>query len=159
MENKGNGILNVGDKTLIYHDRWLNAEDANGVIEAHYSSEIALATIDRDRWGSYRVDPGHEDGEIWTTPIRLPDKPCDIVINADDAAGINVEISDERFSLLEEFSSENAARPVDEGGLDCRMQWPKGNFAALCGKTVRLRINMQRKGSIDPHLYALYLRM
>ena len=155
---QGNGILNVDDKTLIYHGRWLNAEDANGVIEAHFSTEIALATLDRDRWGSYRIDPGHADGEVWSTPIRLPDKPCDIVINADDVAGVNIEIADERFSLLEGFSGNNAARPVGSGGLDCKMQWPKNNFAELGGQTVRLRINMQRQGTVDPHFYAAYLR-
>lgn len=157
--NQGNGILNVGDKTLIYHGRWLNGQNADGPVDGHYSSEIALATLDRDRWGSLRIDPGHADGEVWSTPIRLPDKPCDIVINADDVAGVNIEIADERFSLLEGFSGNNAARPVGSGGLDCKMQWPKNNFAELGGQTVRLRINMQRQGTVDPHFYALYLRM
>ena len=80
------------------------------------------------------------------------------MINADGAAGINVEIADERFSLLEEFSGENAARPADSGGLDCQVQWPKNNLAGLGGQTVRLRVNMVRQDTIDPHLYAVYLR-
>ena len=155
---QGNGILNVGDKTLIYHGRWMNAEDANGVIEEHYSAETALATLDRDRWGSLRIDPGHKDGEVWSAPIRLPDDACDVVINADCAAGIHIDIADERFSLLEGFSDENAGRAVASGGLDCEVQWPKGNLANLGGQTVRLRINMERKGDLDPHLYAVYVR-
>ena len=156
--HQGNGILNAGDKTLIYHSRLLNGQNAEGTVDGHYSGEIALATLDRDRWGSLRIDPGHADGEVWSTPIRLPDKPCDIVINADDVAGVNIEIADERFSLLEGFSGNNAARPVGSGGLDCKMQWPKNNFAELGGQTVRLRINMQRQGTVDPHFYAAYLR-
>jgi hypothetical protein len=155
---QGNGILNVDDKTLIYHGRWLNAEDANGVIEAHYSAEIGLATLDRDRWGSLRIDPGHQDAEVWSAPVRVPDQPCDVVLNCDGAQGINIEIADERFSLLQGLSAQNAARPVGSGGLDCQVQWPKKTFADLAGQTVRLRINMQRTDTIDPHLYAVYLR-
>ena len=81
------------------------------------------------------------------------------MINADGAAGMNIEIADERFSLLEGFSGENAARIVGDGGLDCGVRWPRKNFAELGGQTVRLRINMERKDDTDPHFYALYLRM
>ncbi len=156
---QGDGILNVGDKTLVYHGRWLNGADANGMVLEHYTGQIALATLDRDRWGSLRIDPGHKDGEVWSTPITLQDLSCDLVLNADGVAGITVEVADERFVLLEEYSGENAGTAKGSGGLDCAVQWPKNNFASLAGSTVRLRLNLERSDRIDPHLYAAYLRM
>ncbi len=48
---QANGILDVGDKTLIYHGRWRNAT-ATG---QDYYAEVALATLPRDRWGSLHL--------------------------------------------------------------------------------------------------------
>tara|TARA_B100000809_G_scaffold253459_1_gene289487 strand:- start:1817 stop:2233 length:417 start_codon:yes stop_codon:yes gene_type:complete len=93
-----------------------------------------------------------------------PDNTCvDVELVAEELnrfrAGISIEIADERFSLLEGFSAENAAQVIGAGGLDCKVQWPQNSFANLGGQTVRLRINMERTDNIDPHLYAVYLRM
>jgi len=101
---------------------------------------------------------GHGDGEVWSAPIRVPGQPCEVVLNADGVGGINVEIADGRFCLLEGFSAKNAAQSVGSGDLDCKVQWPKKTFSDLAGRTVRLRINLRRTDNIDPHLYAVYLR-
>ena len=61
---QGNGILNVGDETRIYHGRWRNVwQNAEDVV-THYHAEVALATLPRDRWGGLGLNPGVEEGTI-----------------------------------------------------------------------------------------------
>ena len=70
-------------------------------------------------------------------------------------AGISIEIANERFSLPEGFSAENAVQVIGAGGRDCNVRWPQNSFANLGGQTVHLRINMERTDNIDLHLCAL----
>ena len=154
----GNGILNVGDKTLIYHGRWRNAEYGE-----EYYAEVALATLPRDRWGALGLYPegsNHLDqprGWVWSAPVTLPEVGCQVSLNVDHAQLMSVEISDADFKLLPEYSGAASGIPKGEGGLDCPVEWPVGGLSALGGKTVRLRIHMKREGGADPKLYAVYL--
>ena len=50
------------------------------------------------------------------------------------------------------------ARSEAEGGLDCLVSWPGGDLADLAGSHVRLGIRLERRGGMDPRLYAVYLR-
>ena len=38
------------------------------------------------------------------------------------------------------------------------MRWPTENPSALSGKIVRLRVHLSRHESLEPRLYAVYLR-
>jgi hypothetical protein len=143
---QGNGILNVGNETRIYHGRWVNAVDIR-----NYHAEVALATLPRDRWGAQGLFPDAESGSLWTAPITLP---ADAVLraNVDGVAGVAVEIADARFSPLPGF-----AGTVSEDGLDVPVCWNGASLAQLAGKTIRFRVTFTRLGSLDPRLYALYL--
>ena len=157
----GNGILNVGDETRIYFGRWLNAEYGKGI-----SGEVALAVLPRDRWGALGLNPkdgAHtpaydNHGSIWSAPIRLPASGCRILLNADHARQMTVEISDEKFKLLPGYSGAKAGKSGQESGLDCAIDWSSGDLAALAGQTVRLKINLTKDSETAPRLFAVYLR-
>lgn len=151
---QGNGILNVGDQTLIYHGRWRNADEPS---PDNYC-EIALATLPRDRWGALGLNPGATEGAVWSAPIRLPAATTRILLNADGTQDMRVEIADDRFSLHEGYSGDNSGTASLPAGLDCPVTWPKGDLSKLAGKTIRLRISFDKKGKEQSRLYAVYLR-
>ncbi len=150
---QSSGILNVGDETRIYHGRWRNA-----MLGKNYWGEVALATLPRDRWGALGLYPKQTEGEVWTTPITLPKTGCQIVLNAEGANAMRVEIANDRFELFPEFSGDKSGASNEQGGLDCSVTWPEGDLDSLGGKTVRLRISMKRTDKSKPRLYAVYLR-
>jgi len=150
---QGNSILNVGEETRIYHGRWLNMKSTS-----EWYGEVALATLPRDRWGALGLFPDQSEGSIWTSPITLPADGCQIALNADDAAGMRIEIADERFNPLPPYSSANSGQVQMRQGFECPVKW-KGNLQSLAGNTVRLRIHFKRQEqSPNPRLYALYLK-
>lgn len=160
LAQSGNGILNVGDETRIYFGRWLNADYGQG-----YNGEVALATLPRDRWGAVGIFPdaahGGEkptQGFVWSAPIRLPAQGCQVLLNADHAGTMSVEVSDERFGLLPAYSGANAGRSTQASGLDCGVAWAKGDLSALGGRTVRFKINLHKTAAADPRLFAVTLR-
>ena len=116
---QGNGILNVGEETLIYHGRWANTADVRD-----YSGEVALATLPRDRWGALGLFPAAADGSVWTAPLTLP-KDAQIVLNADGTEGIRVEIADERFTLAAGIFRRAGRQPRRRGWprLSRRLAW------------------------------------
>lgn len=155
---QANGILNVGDETRIYHGRWRNA---NGKSEEddlkYYSGEVALATLPRDRWGAFGLDPDAQSGSITSALIEVPASGGKILLNADGTRAMRVELLDENFQPLAEFSGANAGVMEVEGGLDCPVHWPK-DIGLLRGKRVRLRIELTRVANSQPRLYAVGVR-
>ena len=126
---QANGMLNVGDETRIYHGRWRNADYGED-----YYCEVALATLPRDRWGALGLFPEQTEGTAWSAPVLLPEGGCQVILNADGAEAMWVEVSDERFVLLPEFSGEQSGRTTAEGGIECPVVWPRGNLQALGGQ-------------------------
>ena len=156
----GNGILNVGDETRIYFGRWRNADYETGDY-----AEVALATLPRDRWGSLGLYPGGLDhspkqstGAVWSAPVRLPKSGCSVVLNADHARRMSVEIADEKFKLISAYSGTRSGKPTLDSGLDCPVTWTEGDLAKLGGQTVRFKINFERHPDADSRLFAVYLR-
>jgi hypothetical protein len=156
----GNGILNVGDETRIYFGRWLNADYGEG-----YLGEVALATLPRDRWGYLAVQkaPSHGGvlsprGSIWSAAITLPERPSELVLNAEGVSGFSVEVADERFALLPEFSGAAKGTVRGTGGLDCPVEWRGASLASLAGRTVRFRIHLENTADHSPKLYAMSVR-
>ncbi|MDF2717291.1 MAG: hypothetical protein K0R28_4216, partial [Paenibacillus sp.] len=66
-----------------------------------------------------------------------------------------IELSDERFGLIEGFSGESGGY-VRQDGIECPVEWPGDPISRLAGKTVRIRITMDHSGAADPRLYAVY---
>lgn len=151
LQQSGNGILNVGDETRIYHGRWVNAEK----LEDYYA-EIGLATLPRDRWGALGLFPRATDGAVWTAPVTLGRRGASLTLNADGVAGMSVEIADTQFRLLPGHSGERSGVTTADG-LDCPVTWSQGSLDSLVGQTVRFRICLKRSGPVEPRLFALYL--
>ena len=148
-----NGILNVGDETRIYHGRWRNA----GASPDSYS-EVALATLPRDRWGALGLFPNEADGWVWSAPVKVPENGWAVSLNADHPEQMSVEMLDERFSLLPEYSGTQSGVVAASDGLESEVRWTGANLSALAGKTVRLRVHLMRDGDTEPRIYAIYLR-
>jgi hypothetical protein len=149
---QANGILNVGGETRIYHGRWRNAPYGED-----YYAEVALAIIGRDRWGALALNPDQSAGAVWSAPVTLPAGGCGVTLNAEGAGGIRIELANERFSLLPQFSGDQSGHTGEAGGLDCPVAWPAGDLTPLAGQTVRLRVHMERGTDPEPRLYAINL--
>jgi hypothetical protein len=147
---QGNGILNIGDETRIYHSRWRNT--GFNFLNDYYG-EIALATFPRDRWAALGIFPNQKEGMVWTMPVSLSDGECKLTLNADNARAMRVEIADEQFNLLPKFSGDNAARPAGDNGLDIPVSW-RNDFGAV-KHLVRFKITLRKGASIEPRLYAV----
>jgi hypothetical protein len=147
---QANGILNVGDETRIYHGRW-----RNGTTNDEYYGEIGLATLPRDRWCALGLYPGKQRGAVWSAPIEIPNNGVKLTLNADLAENMAIELSDERFSLLEHFSGEFAGRAMGNG-FDIPVVFPK-ETDQLGGRKVRIKISFTDEDKENPRLYAINL--
>jgi hypothetical protein len=145
--------VNVGDETRIYHGRWRNAAYGRD-----YWGEVALATLPRDRWGALGLYPNRSDGEVWSTVVRLPQAGCQMILNADAAGSMRVEIADERFRPLPGFCGSDCGTTEATDGLECPVTWRGGGLTTLGGRRIRLRIRMERQEDREPRLYGVYLR-
>lgn len=156
---QGCGILNVGDETRIYHGRWRNVEFRNpGDSVDDYYAEVALATLPRDRWGSLGLFPRQTHGSVWSGPVTLPRKgPLAVSLNADEARQMRVEIATTDFQPIKSFSGTLAGSTAVASGLDCPIAW-KTDLSTLAGKTVRLRVLIDKPAATEPRLYAINLR-
>ena len=152
---QGNGILNVGDETRIYHGRWRNAGQKAEDIAEHYRAEVALATLPRDRWGALGLNPGVDSGAICSAPVRLPKGRCEFRINADGVAGLTVDLLDERFNPVPGFTGGMVAGP---DGLDCSVRWDGHTPAELARQAVRVQVKMANQEAPAPRTYALYVQ-
>jgi len=147
---QGNGILNVGNETRIYHGRWRNTGQKAGDIAAYYRAEVALATLPRDRWGALGLNPGSSEGVICSAPVIVPANGT-LTINADGVAGLTVELLDEQFQPIPGFTAGQVAGVV---GLDCPVRWKARALPELAGKTVRVQV---RLSGATPRVYAIDL--
>lgn len=150
---QGNGILNVGDETRIYHGRWRNVGQKAEDVATHYHAEVALATLPRDRWGGLGLNPGVEEGAICSAPVVVGQDGA-IRINADGVSGLSIDLLDERFQPLVGFAGGQVAGP---DGLDCLVHWAGKSLAELGGQSVRVQVSIQKTDEALPRVYALYL--
>ena len=152
---QGNGILNVGDETRIYHGRWRNAGAYATGDELKYSSgEVALATLPRDRWGGLGLNPGASEGTICSAALTLPAAGCELRINADGIAGLAVDLVDEQFRPIAGFLG---GKVCGADGLDCPVAWKERALGELAGQRVRVQVRLQRVSENLPRVYALAL--
>jgi hypothetical protein len=110
-----------------------------------------------DRWGALGLIPGRDQGSVWSAPITVASGDCRISLNADGCAGVRVELADDQYHLLPEYSGAGAGTVSPGSGLDCAVVWPHADAASLAGKQVRLRCNLTKTGQADPRLFAVYL--
>jgi hypothetical protein len=147
---QANGILNVGDKTLIYHGRWRNATKSG----QDYYAEVALATLPRNRWGSLQLAADATYGSAWSTPITLPQGGCKILLNADHTENLSIELADEEGKLLPAYRGTNKGVIKATSANIHAVVWADKGLAHLGGKTVRLKLGLKSKNT---KLYAVTL--
>jgi len=150
---QGNGILNVGDETLIYHGRWRNTG-----LSREYRAEVGLAKLPRDRWGALGLFPQQSEGWVWSAPVTMPEGGVEILLNADHPELTRVEVTDERLGLLSEYSGANSGVVKAGGGIESAVSWPAADPSALLGKNVRLKVHLRRERDLDPRLYAVHVK-
>ncbi len=149
---QANGIVNAGDETRIYHGRWRNASSG-----PDYYAEVALATLPRDRWGAIALEPERTEGSVWSAAVQVPSSGCDVLVNAEGAAGLRIEVADERFNPIPGFSGNDSGTVQGQEGFDMPVRWPARTLADCGGRTIRLRAHLKKAGAVGPRLYALYL--
>jgi hypothetical protein len=104
-----------------------------------------LATLPRDRWGHLAVQkaPSHggasnSRGSVWSAAITLPERAAELVLNAEGVGGLSVEVADERFALLPEFSGAAKGTVRGTGGLDCPVEWRGTSLASTADHSPKL---------------------
>jgi hypothetical protein len=112
--------------------------------------------LPRDRWGALGLIPGESEGSVWSAPIKLSDNDRVMSLNAEGADAMRIELADEDFNLLPEFSESNSGTCSDASGIDCPVLWPALRLEQLRGKTVRLRVHV-KGGPETAKLYAVGL--
>ena len=150
---QGNGILNVGDETRIYHGRWRNAGMLAEDIAEYYRAEVALATLPRDRWGALRLNHDAETGSIVSAPFLLSSTEGELRINANGVAGMSIDLLDEHMRPIPGFAGGQVG---GTDGLDCPVGWVGHTLRELGARMVRAQIHMRRMGDGVPELFALY---
>ncbi len=151
---QGNGIINTGNETRIYHGRWRNAGIKAQDITQHYHAEVALATLPRDRWGSLGLNPKAESGVIVSAPITLPQNVSTLSLNADHNSAISIDLLDEQLRPLPTFTFGKAQ---DSDALSSPIHWPSASITQLAGQTIRIRVNLKRENQAEPRMFAMYI--
>ncbi len=152
---QGNGILNVGDETRIYHGRWRNAGLNAQDIAAHYRAEVALATLPRDRWGALGLNPKVESGTIASLPVEITLHHTQVALNADGASGILIDLLDEKLRPIPGFDS---GQTQELQGLNCPVHWNGRSLKELVGQKVCVQARLKRVDKTQPRLFAIYVQ-
>lgn len=156
---QANGILNVGDETRIYHGRWRNANGHSGEdLLKYYSGEVGLATLPRDRWGAFGLDPNTETGSITSSVIELTREDAQLTLNAEGTQAIRVDLLDEHFQPIPNYSGDNAGVVQGTGGLSCEVKWPNVPLDAINRQRVRIQVQLTRQTGTSPQLFAMNLK-
>lgn len=147
---QGNGILNVGDQTLIYYGKWRNSDGGTDEdAQRYYSSCIALATLPRDRWGSLALNPKAEAGRLCTPEMPLGEGTS-LYVNAEGAENIQVSLLHEDLTPIPGFEF-----GVLEGTDPLRLIVVFPGQTSLPDKA-RIHFSLKR-GKQSPAIYAAYL--
>lgn len=162
---QGQGFENVGDKTLFWH---------YGGVEG---SGVRLATWPRDRIACLRMTehalkwqlaeilgPPH----FMSCPVTALADGTRMFLNVDFSSGrsrvetvsehawVEVELCDEQFRPLPDYSGDNVVR-INEGGLHVPVKWKGKETLPKAGKPFRVRVNYGGARIEDVRVFAVYL--
>ena len=166
----GQGMCNVGDKTLLWYENWGSPP-----------VEVRLATWFRDRLGYFAPMKG-SGGHFITCPLE-PESAAKVFANVEGLHEYNqltVEVLDDGFHPITGYSGDDAAAvsptarfssdgapqrvPGDAGdseagevpGLRIPVTWKKGDLPGGGGR-IRFKVNFSGVRPEDIKLYALYV--
>ena len=149
---QGQGFENVGDKTLFWYAPWPE-QDSDGV---------RITSWDRDRLGYFEsfLAPRHgKDIYFISAPIDLDNKPVRVYINVDgisEHSQVTVDILDEKFNVIADYSKEECATP-SESGLRQLVTWQGREVVEKVDNPIRVRVNFGGLRPEDLKVYAVYL--
>lgn len=141
--NQGQGFENFGEQTLFWYEVW-------GL------GPVRLATWARDRLGYFQSMGG--PAHFLSCPFRLAG-PSRLYLNVDGLSEhtlLGVELVDEQFRPLAEYTGESAA-VVRENGLRQRVTWGGNSVVTAPDHLLRLRVSFGGVRPEDIRFYAAYL--
>jgi hypothetical protein len=161
---QGQGFENVGEKTYAWYSGWTRGM-------------LRLATWPRDRLGYFEVNreptegqrPGYIyshgagdlpfDAHFVSSPIHLDRAGRRVFVNADglsDATFLKVEVLDERFRPIADFSGRDVA-VLKTSGLRQPVAWPRRESLEHFAHPVRLRVNFAGTRLDGAKVFAIYV--
>lgn len=127
--------LVVGDRMLFYYSGWKKEHAA-----ADNEASIGLATLPLDRFVA--LQPQNQRGSLTTKPFVV--KGQQLQINADATDGeLRVEVLSEQGDPIPHFDAASC-EPIATDELRAVVKWRGQSFLQLQGKTIRLRIQLDR---------------
>ena len=153
---QGQGFANVGDQTYVYYGAW---DPRPEVAKVGYPARggVGLATLERDRFGSFSPRVSGAPADLTTTTIELADgSNPKFFINADGLgtdATLRVDLLDAREQPIPLASGDHAAL-IRANGLRTPVLFP--NVPTLPA-AVRLRVSFDGSDSSSIKVSALYI--
>ena len=147
---QGQGFENIGDETLFWYAPWPE-HDANGI-------QIASWTRDRLGYFSSFIGP-EENAHFISAPLDLEGKPARVCMNVDgisEHSEVGVEILDEQFNVIADYSKEHCKAPR-ESGLNQPVTWQNRELVEKMDGRLRIRVNFGGIRPEDLKVYAVYV--
>ena len=144
-----NGLVTLKDQINIYYSAHIanhgKHRGRNRETSLKYRcGGIGLATLRRDGWVS--LDAGVKPGYVITNPMVIP-PPADgksaphLMVNANAYIGeVSVSVLDLEGNTIEGFEK---SQPIHQDVLRTHITWPDGDLAALVGRQIRLKFNVE----------------
>ncbi len=156
---QGQGIVNIGDKTITWYSIWGRGGD-NSIRSAYWN---------RDRIGYFSPNRNPIEGQKWvdsvnphfiSSPIKIGQYGAKIFINASglsEHSKINVEILNEKFERIRGYSASNFIQFNTGSGFQLPVKWKDNDFVAPMSEPIRIRVNWDGLRLEDARVYAVYI--
>ena len=134
---QGQGMENVGDKTLYWYSLWRN------------DGQVRLAKWERDRFGYLTPHDGRTPAKLITCPLRVGSEDARVYLNASGLgqyAGLRVNVLDNEFRPVPGYSGENSPL-IRESGFRVPAAWREGISLPKSDRPLRLALDF---GPVSP---------
>lgn len=155
----GQGIVNLGDKTITYYSIWGKGGD-NSIRAVYWS---------RDRLGYFSPSRNPIEGQTWidsvkphfiSAPIKIGQYGADIFVNVSglsEHSQITVELLNEKFERLEGYTASEFVQLKDNSGHRLPIKWRQRDFIYPTTDPIRVRVNWDGLRLEDARVYAVYV--
>jgi hypothetical protein len=148
---QGQGMVNLGDKTLYWYEAW-------------GTGQVRLATWERDRLGYYspfvhNPPAGGPAVSLVSCPMKLARDGGRVFINADglsDNSEVRAEILDREFKPIPGYTAKDCA-PMQKSGFRQAVTWQGKEKLELFPHPIRIRVTFGGVRPEDIKLYAIYV--